>query len=291
MKYALVLLPIVLVGCKQGRQAAVSNDGRVASTVDSGTSVAGRGKIAGGGGDVVWSPDGQTLAVSTKDGTAFWPKGETIPDLIGPYAWSADGASLAGIDKDKVVVKNLQSGETREANLDTGAIPDGLGWTSEGWTFGWHEGDLAVEGGKRIERKGVTIQDAVSVESGDVAWIEAVTGPAKSFRSAMLQPLRLCRWTPSSGAVTSKSLGPLGTLLSPNSPRRISLPLQFALAPGASSVAVAGVVVEAGARTVERLKVLAEKKTTQAEEKEIERLLAASRAKTVVVRIDATGPT
>jgi WD40 repeat protein len=290
MRTALLVLPIVLIGCSPSRQAAVSNDGRLASTAESGTSVAGRGKVAPAGGDVAWSPDGQTLAIATKDGTVLWPKGGTIPKMSGPYAWSTDGTQLAGTDEQKVSVRNLQNGETREIQLDTGGIPDGLGWTSEGWPFAWHGGVLSVEGGAKIDRKEATIYDAVPGANGEIAWLESSFGSAKNFNAARLLPLNLCRWTPSSGAISMTPVGVFGTLLTPTSPRRLSLPMTYALAPGGRSVAVGGIVVEAGTRTIDRLRILADKQMTKTEEAEAERLLAASQAKAVVVQIVPSGP-
>jgi len=291
MRTVILILPLVLVGCKPGRQAAVSNDGRVASTAESGTSVTGRGKIAGAGGDLAWSPDGQTLAIGTKDGTTLWPKGGTIPKMGGPFAWSSDGTQLAGVDEQKVVVRNLASGETREADINLGAIPDGLGWTSEGWPFAWHGAALSIERGEKIDRKGATIEDAVAGSNGEIAWLEGSFGSAKSFSAARLLPLNLCRWIPSSGVIVTTQIGTFGTLLTPASPRRLSLPTTYALAPGGASAAVGGVVVEAGTRTIDRLRVLANKQTSKADEAEMERLLAASQAKAVVVKIEPGGPT
>lgn len=290
MRYVFLILPLAIVGCSPSRQAAVSNDGRLVSTAESGTSVAGRGKVGPAGGDVAWSPDGQTLAISTKEGTTLWPKGGTIPKMSGPYAWSPDGSSIAGLDERKVLVKNLTNGETREAELEFGSIANGVGWTSEGWPFAWHGNTLAIERGEKIDRRGATIHDAVPGPSGEIVWVESTFGSAKKFSTARLVPLNLCRWSPSTGAIITTNLGPFGTLLSPASPRRLSLPTAFAVAPGGGSVAIGGIVVEAGTRTINRLRVLADKQMNKAEDDEFDRLLLSTRAKSVVVKIAVGGP-
>ncbi len=291
MRRLLFLAPLLLVGCRASRQAAVSSDGRVASTVEGGTFVAGRGKVAEGGSSLAWSPDGQTLAVATDEGALLWPKGERVAGLQGPLAWSPDGSALAGTRNGHTEVSNLGTGGSRDPDLRFVNEPDALRWTPDGRVFGHQGGLIRLEGGASLDRKTARIQDAVAIPGGEIAWIETDYKEAKSISAALASPVRVGRWNPADGAASASTRGMVGSLLGPASSRRLSFPLHLALAPDGVRFAAGGFVLEAGARTVARLKDLIDKKgPSKAEDAEMDRILKTARTRAVVVRFDGTGP-
>jgi hypothetical protein len=281
-----LLLPLVLFGCAPGRQAAVSSDGRVASTVATGTFLTGRGRVAESGSDLAWSPDGQTLAIAAKDGVLFWPQGTRIAGMSGRLAWSSDGTKLAGIVADKVAVWDMTTQKLREVPTD--GVPSEIRWMPDGQILGVDESGFQVEGHDKVVRGGVTLFDAAPQADGTVVWLEA---GSTAKRSDHLQAqLRLGQWNPVTKSVTATKIATVGTLLGAASARRLMIPTRFALAPGGGRYAVAGIVIEAGTRGLTRLKAIADKPNpTKVEQDEYERLLKAARKRSVVFHMSFSG--
>ena len=285
MRRALALLPLLLFGCKPSRLAAVSNDGRVASTVVSGTSIAGRGRVAEGGIALAWSPDGQTLAIAAKDGVLFWPKGNRLAGLTAPLAWSPTGDRLAGMGEKGVEVRDLASG-ARTLGAP-GTMPERLRWTANGRVLVVQAHSLDIEG-KIVQRSAGTILDAMPRADGSVGWLES--GPTKTPTGILTAPLLHGRWDLATGGVTVTKIATMSTLLGVASARRLTIPTRFALSPDGDRYAVAGIFVEAGTRSLDRMRALTDKaKPTPVERNELARLSKAARKRSFVVRFSAVG--
>jgi len=286
MRRVLFLIPLVVCGCRAGRQGAVSSDGRVASTIDSGTFISGRGKVAEGGEEVAWSPDGQTLAIAADGGLAFWPKGEKIPGLGKPFAWSPFGDQIAATTDSGVRIKNLLTGESRSADF-TGK-PNALRWTADGHLLAVEEGLLQLEGVSKLDREKKTILDATPAADGTVTWLE--TDMTDHKKPLLDSPMRLGHWNPVDGAVTVSNLPDASRLFGLASPRKMYVPIDFALAPDGTRIAAAAFQVETSARSITRLKALATKaNVTKAESAEAETILKAARISDMVVRLTPSG--
>jgi len=281
---------LILCGCRAGRQAAVSSDGRVASTFENGTFIAGRGKVAEGGADVAWSPDGQTLAISAKDGVLFWPKGDKLSGLRSPFAWSPFGDQIAGTTDEGVRVKNVLTGETRSTTF--AEKPEALRWTVDGHLFGVDRQVLQIDGGAKLERPGKDVFDATPVADGTITWIESESFGKQAGRQ-IGAPLRLGHWNPADGAVTVSSLPDTSRLFGLPSPRKMFVPVHFSLAPDGNRFAAAGLQIETSARSVTRLRQLAAKtiELTKAENAEADTLLKTARLSEIVVRVSVAGQT
>gem|GEM_PF-3838084 len=294
MRRALPLVPLVLlgvpfgvVGCKPGRQASVSSVGGVASTVEGGTFVAGQGRVAEGGDDVAWSPDGSTLAISTRSGVVFWPKGDPVPKMHGPLAWSPFGDRLAGKLGEVVVVHDLASGATKPTTL--GASPEGLCWTPDGRLIGIGPRQIEVDGGLRMEFKEAECADAVATADGKVTYL-ARNGTSRKASDRLTESLSLGQWDPTTGTTSGGAAGKTNEIFGTPSPRRLDVPLRLALAPDGRRYAAACLRIEAGTRALVRLKALADRPTaTPAETKEINALLKGARLTSVVVLVSADG--
>lgn len=286
MKRVLVLLPLLLAGCRPGRQAAVSNDGRVASTTDAGTFVAGRGRVTEGGSDLAWSPDGSALAVATKEGVTLWPKGGSIERLAPPIAWSPYGDAIAGTADGKVRIRNLLTSETREAALD--GTPQSLRWVAGERLLSVEPNRLQVEGAPPVSLPNGTILDAVATIGG-IVYLQSVGKPER-LSDLATSSLRLGRWQPGSDALNVAPVAKADDLFGGASPRRVAVPLAFALAPDGTHFAAAGVRLESTPRAIARLKALADApKPTKAQQSEVQALLKAVRTTHVVLRVDSAG--
>lgn len=286
MRRALALLPCLLFGCKPSRLAAVSNDGRVASTVASGTSIAGRGRVAEGGIALAWSPDGQTLAIAAKDGVILWPKGTRLSSLTAPLAWSPTGDRLAGMGTKGIEVRDLASGE--RVLGASGTMPERLRWMPDGRVLAVQTHSLELGEGTRLPRGAGTILDAMPGADGGIVWLEA--GPIKKPTDVLTVPLLHGHWEPATGKETSAKIATMSTLLGVASARRLTIPTRFALSPDDERYAVAGIFVEAGTRSLDRMRVLTDRaKPTPAERDELARLSKAARKRSFVVRFNAAG--
>ncbi len=288
MRRVLFLIPLVLCGCRPGRQAAVSSDGRVASTVANGTFISGRGKVAEGGEDVTWSPDGQTLAIAADGGVAFWPKGDKIPGLGRPFAWSPFGDQIAATSDSGVRIKNLLTGETRSAVF--AGKPTVLRWTVDGRLLGMEHSLLQLDGGAKLDRESKSIFDATPTADGTVTWLE--TDDYEHQKGRLLDaPMRLGHWNPADGAVTVTNLPNAGSLFGLSSTRKLYVPVNFALSPDGNEIAAAAFQVETGTRGITRLKELANKtaELTKAENAVAETILKAARISDIVVRLSPSG--
>lgn len=290
MRRALFLIPLVVCGCRPGRQAAVSSDGRVASTIESGTFIAGRGKVAEGGQDVAWSPDGQTLAISAEGGLLLWPKGEKFAGLSSPFAWSPFGDQIAATAESGVRVKNILTGELKPTSF-TGK-PHALHWTQDGRLFAIDAERLQIDGGAALERKDKMIFDAVPIADGTITWLETDDIDRPSAR-LLTAAIRLGHWNPTDGAVTVSNLPDAGRLFGSPSPRKIFVPSDFSLSPDGSQFAAAGFQIETSARGITRLRALAEKVTnlTKAENTEADTILKGARISDLVVKVSTSGQT
>lgn len=288
MRRVLFLIPLVVCGCRPGRQADVSSDGRVASTVQSGTFISGRGKVAEGGDDVAWSPDGQTLAISADGGIAFWPKGDKVPGLGRPFAWSPFGGQIAATADSGVRVKNLLTGESRNAVFS--GKPTVLRWTVDGRLLGMEQDVLELDGGAKLERENKSIFDFTPTADGTVTWLETDNFDKQKGR-LLDAPMRLGHWNPADGAVTVSNLPDAGRFFGLASPRKIYVPIDYALSPDGTRIAAAAFQVEASARGITRLKELANKTSdlTKAENAEAETILKSARISDMVVKLNPSG--
>lgn len=289
MRHAFLLLPLlVLAGCQVGRQGTVSDDGRVASVVDGGTFVAGRGKIAEGGDDAAWSPNGQTLAIGTSKGALLWPEGRRVPGLGRPLAWSPLGDSLAGMEADsnKVKVYDVTNSTAREVEI-SGPL-SAIRWMADGRILGVGDHNLQIESGATLKRADSDVLDAMPIGNGDVSLLEVSN--VDSISNAIRKPIRWRTWSSTSGTVTGSTDLIAGELLGPSSTRRISFPFSFALAPNGKRFAVGGVRIESSPRAIARLLELGKARSlSAAQNKELDELLGNARKTSIVVRIDEGG--
>lgn len=287
MRRSLFLLPLLIVGCAPGRQAAVSNSGRVASTAEGGTYVAGAGKVGPHAEDVAWSPDGKTLAYSAKNATILWPGGDRIPRLDGKLSWSPDGKTLAGDFAKGVGVWDSATKRVRGTGTLIPMI--GIRWMPDGRVLEVDGTGFQVEGIPRVIREtgeatSRTVLDAMPQPDGTVVWLE--TGPPKTNRTSdsLSVPLLEGRWTPTKGVESIVLIGQWGSLLGTPSPLGLTIPDHLALSPDAKRYAVAGLVVETDAKSLTRLKALADRKgdPTPSERREYWRLSNAARKRSVL---------
>lgn len=260
----------------------------MASTYDNGTFIAGRGKVAEGGQDVAWSPDGQTLAISTGDDLVLWPKEEKVTGLRSPLAWSPFGDQIAGTTDAGVRVKNLLTGETRTTSF---AKPvHALRWTTDGHLVGVDAEQVQIDGGATLDRKDKMVFDAVPIADGTITWLESDDIGKLSGRM-LTAPMRIGHWNPVDGAVTVSNLPDAGRLFGTPSPRKIFVPSEFSLSPDGTLFAAAGFQIESSARNITRLHALAEKvkALTKAENAEADTILKGSRISDLVVKVNASG--
>ena len=297
------------------RHAAVSSNGRVASTTPSGTYVSGQGRVAMGGDGVEWSPDGQTLAISVKrlrtvigpkgetfvygdDDVVFWPSGPQLQHpyrLQRPLAWSPRGDRLAGRQADVTGVFSMPDGK---ALWSLGPRPSVLHWAEDGRLLEVAGSqiylDKEVTAPRRpvVERKGMTIIDAVPTSTG-ATWLETdarTGGPDERPFLSETAPVRIGRWNAADGSISTVAHRSLGSFLAPSSTRRMAIPMLLRLGPDGLHGAVAGIVVEGGPRSIARLRLLMGKATpTVAEAAELPRLMGTVRKRCVVARADAGG--
>lgn len=288
------------------RQASVSSDGRVASTTSGGTYIAGKGRVAEGGNAVAWSPDGQTLAISIRrrtlredgapydrDDVVFWPSGPHLDHPYGlqrPLAWSPNGDRITGSQAGVTGVFSMPDGK---AVRSTGPRPSLLRWTSDGRLLAISGSAIYLDDKPVVQREKTVLIDAVPTPTG-IVWLESdaprVVAAGESPKLSDKSPIRIGQWNAADGAVSIVDKGAFGTLLSPSSDRRLSYPTVYELAPDGLHGAVAGVVLEGGARSIARLRVLMAKASpTPVESAEFARLLRTLRKKCVVTRADAAG--
>ncbi len=288
MRRSLILLPLLLVGCKAGRQAAVSNDGRVASTAEGGTYVAGVGRVGPSAQALAWSPDGSTLAYTTRGQVRLWPGARRIVGLGSPMAWSPDGRALAAVRGSRVVVRDLGTGRERATTLQ-GDIK-GLRWAAGVGLVGLGTRSLAIDGGPTANLGTSRPLDVVAGPDGRLTFIAFNEDP-KTL--ADLPGLTLLRgeWTPG-GAVKTVLISRLDALLPTERPDQRDVPLGFRLSSGGGTVAVDALRIEAAPSRLERLETILRKgETMSMDDREAKSILDAARLSSSVVGINAAGRT
>ena len=282
-----ILALLVLAGCKPGRQAAVTNDGLVASTVDGRTSVAGRGRVATGGEALAFSPDGKRLAIAAQDGAVIWPDGERLAGMGGPLAFSPDGGALAGSVGERILVWDVTSGRTRPTTIR--GLPTGLRWTQDGRPFGFGGRELQMDGQASITTRRESVIDAAAMDDGEVAFIAWDALP-DSPSDVLHRTIVRGRWDPKTGSVSTERAMRVPDLFGSTSSGRLDVPLRLALAPDGLAFVAAGVRVEASPANLRRMEALTDRANpTPAEQREMNARLKAARLTNAVVRIDGRG--